>query len=126
MNKTNDLVLATLSALNNQLVLKAGISGFRLQNQAGTQDLLALDSLGNSTFSGSVYASNLVQTSALSSYVKITDFFANLADYFFKDVVGTETLLEIGKLVMAFLKFGNCSISDRRPRTAGKGYAHSS
>ena len=97
MGKTNDLVLATLSALNSKLILKGGISGFSLQNLAGTSDLISIDGTGNTTFLGNLYAPNVAQLSALTSYVKISDFFANLADYFFKDVVGTETILEIGK-----------------------------
>ncbi len=90
-------MLATLSALNSKLILKGGISGFSLQNVAGTSDLISIDGTGNTSFLGNLYAPNIAQLSALTSYVKITDFFANLADYFFKDVVGTETILEIGK-----------------------------
>ena len=97
MDKTNDLVLATLSALNSKLILKGGISGFSLQNVAGTSDLISIDATGNSTFLGNAYAPNLAQTGALTSDVKISDFFSNLSDYFYKDVSGTETKLEIGK-----------------------------
>ena len=96
MAKTDDLVLATLAAKNSKLILKGGINGFSLQNAAGTSDLISIDAGGNSTFLGDVYAPNLVQLSLLSSYVTFSDYLANLANYFSKDAVGTETLLEIG------------------------------
>ena len=38
-----------------------------------------------------------MQTSVLASYVKVSDFFANLADYVGKETVGTEILVELGK-----------------------------
>ena len=74
-----------------------GFDGFALKSAAGTSDLISIDGGGNSTFLGNVSAPNLAQTSLLSSYVTMSDFFANLADRFYKDVVGTETLLEIGQ-----------------------------
>ena len=67
MGKTNDLVLATLSALNSKLILKGGISGFSLQNVAATSDLISIDGTGNTSFLGNLYAPNIAQLSALTS-----------------------------------------------------------
>ena len=68
-----------------------------LQNTAGTQELLAVDSLGNTQIKGNLYAPNIVQTSVLAGYVKLGDFLSNLSDYFYKDTTATDTMLEIGK-----------------------------
>ena len=92
MDKTHDLVLASLSALNNRLVLKAGISGLVLQNTAGTQELLAVDSLGNTQIKGNLYAPNIVQTSVLAGYVTLGDFLSNLSDYFYKSALPKSNL----------------------------------
>ncbi len=97
-NLTQDLVLASLSALNNRLVLKAGVNGLVLQNTAGTQELLSIDALGNSTFAGSVYADNLAQKSLLNSYALKSDLFLNLSNYYSKETFSpTEIGLSIGK-----------------------------
>ncbi len=97
-NFTENLVLASLSALNNRLVLKAGVNGLVLQNTAGTQELLSIDALGNSTFSGSVYADNLAQKSLLNSYALKSDLFLNLSNYYSKETFSaTEIGLSIGK-----------------------------
>ncbi len=96
MDFTRDLALSSLSAFGDQLVLKGGLNGFLLQSLAGASRM-SIDSSGNTTFVGNVYAPNLAQLSLLSSYVKFADLFSNLGNYFSKTVSGGQTILTLDK-----------------------------
>ncbi len=96
MDFTRNLVLSSVSAFGDQLVLKGGLNGFQFQSLAGASRV-SIDAAGNTNFVGNVYAPNLAQVSLLSSYVKFADLFSNLGNYFPKTVSGGQTSLTIDK-----------------------------